>query len=296
MTRGWRPSMKRVLRLFFIVIFGLSFLPSLRGLAAPSTGAAFDVDLNFAPGSVVRFEHLTIEDGLSQNAGLAIFQDSRGYLWIGTQDGLNRYDGYGFKIYKHDSDDPSSLSHNSILSMGEDKNGSLWIGTWGGGLNRYDPATETFTRYLTDPGDPASLSNGTITSIKRDSNGNLWIATLAGLDRYNPKTNTFEHFRNDPNNPNSLSSDAVSYIFEDSNRQLWIGTGAGGVEGSGLNRFDPSTGTFTRYQHDDSDSESLASNNVASIVEAPEELFGSATGDLVCTAPGLITSTRRPEK
>ncbi|MBK9600612.1 MAG: hypothetical protein IPO36_02035 [Anaerolineales bacterium] len=129
-------------------------MSSTTGLAAPPTGAAFDADLNFAPGSVVRFEHLTIEDGLSQNAGLAIFQDSRGYLWIGTQDGLNRYDGYGFKIYKHDPDDPNSLSHNSILSMGEDKNGSLWIGTWGGGLNRYDPATETFTRYLTDPEAP----------------------------------------------------------------------------------------------------------------------------------------------
>ncbi|MBL0345548.1 two-component regulator propeller domain-containing protein [Candidatus Villigracilis affinis] len=262
-------------------------MSSTTGLAAPPTGAAFDADLNFAPGSVVRFEHLTIEDGLSQNAGLAIFQDSRGYLWIGTQDGLNRYDGYGFKIYKHDPDDPNSLSHNSILSMGEDKNGSLWIGTWGGGLNRYDPATETFTRYLTDPEAPASLSDGTIYSIKSDSNGDLWIATLAGLDRYNPETNTFEHFKNDPNNPNSLSSDAVSYIFEDSNHQLWIGTGAGGVEGSGLNRFDPSSGTFTRYQHDESDPESLASNNIASIVEAPDGTLWIATGGFSLHGSGL---------
>ena len=279
--------MKRIFWLFFIAILGFSVLPFTAGLAAPSTGAAFDVDLNFAPGSVVRFEHLTIEDGLSQNAGLAIFQDSRGYLWIGTQDGLNRYDGYGFKIYKHDPDDPNSLSHNSILSMGEDKNGSLWVGTWGGGLNRYDPATETFTPYLPDPEDPASLSDGTIYSIKSDSNGNLWIATLAGLDRYNSETDTFEHFKNDPNDPNSLSSDAVSYIFEDSNRQLWIGTGAGGVEGSGLNRFDPSSGTFTRYQHDDSDPESLASNNVASIVEAPDGAFWIATGGFSLRGAGL---------
>ena len=279
--------MKRIFWLFFIAILGFSVLPFTAGLAAPSTGAAFDVDLNFASGSVVRFEHLTIEDGLSQNAGLAIFQDSRGYLWIGTQDGLNRYDGYGFKIYKHDPDDPNSLSHNSILSMGEDKNGSLWVGTWGGGLNRYDPATETFTPYLPDPEDPASLSDGTIYSIKSDSNGNLWIATLAGLDRYNSETDTFEHFKNDPNDPNSLSSDAVSYIFEDSNRQLWIGTGAGGVEGSGLNRFDPSSGTFTRYQHDDSDPESLASNNVASIVEAPDGAFWIATGGFSLRGAGL---------
>ena len=279
--------MRRVLWLFFIIILGFSTSLPTTGFAAPSTGAAFDVDLNFAPGSVVRFEHLTIEDGLSQNAGLAIFQDSRGYLWIGTQDGLNRYDGYGFKVYKHDPDDPNSLSHNSILSMGEDKNGSLWIGTWGGGLNRYDPTIETFTRYLPNPEDPASLSDGTIYSIRSDSNGNLWIATLAGLDRYNPETDTFEHFKNDPNNPNSLSSDAVSYIFEDSNRQLWIGTGAGGVDGSGLNRFDLSSGTFTRYRHDDSDPESLASNNIASIVEAPDGTFWIATGGFSLRGAGL---------
>ncbi len=173
--------MKRILWLFIIAFLGFSALFSTDGRAASSTDAAFDFDLNFAPGSVVRFEHITIEDGLSQNAGLAIFQDSRGYLWIGTQDGLNRYDGYGFKVYKHDPEDPTTISHNSILSMAEDKNGSLWIGTWGGGLNRYDPATETFTRYLPDPKDPASISNGTINSIKGDTNGDLWIATLAGL-------------------------------------------------------------------------------------------------------------------
>ena len=120
--------MKRVAWLFLISTLFYFSLP-------PSNDAAFGVDLNFAPGSLVRFEHLTIEDGLSQNAGLAIFQDSLGYLWIGTQDGLNGYDGYEFKVFKHDTDDPTMLSHNSILSMGEDKNGSLWIGTWGGGLN-----------------------------------------------------------------------------------------------------------------------------------------------------------------
>ncbi|NOT03166.1 MAG: hypothetical protein HOP27_01060 [Anaerolineales bacterium] len=146
-------------------------------------GAAFDVDLNFAPGSVFRFEHLTIEDGLSQNAGLAIFQDSRGYLWIGTQDGLNRYDGYGSKIYKHDPDDPHSISYNSILSMGDDKNGSLWIGTWGGGLNQLDlndprqtdPKTATLTRYIHNADDSNSLSEDSVWSIHETADG--WHTT-----------------------------------------------------------------------------------------------------------------------
>src|SRR5574339_416633 len=132
-------DMKRI-QLILILIPAFIFifiLPFTRGLASPAGGPAGDTYLNFAPGSIVRFEHLSIEDGLSQNAGLTIFQDSRGYLWIGTQDGLNRYDGYGFKIFKHDPDDPTSLSHNSILAVAEDTNGYLWIGTWGGGLNRF---------------------------------------------------------------------------------------------------------------------------------------------------------------
>lgn len=279
--------MKRLLWLFLISIFCFSAWSYTSGMAAPSAGAAFDIDQNFVPGSVVRFERVTIEDGLSQNAGLAIFQDSRGYLWIGTQDGLNRYDGYEFKIFKHDPDDPSSLSHNSIIAMGEDGNGSLWIGTWGGGLNRYDPVTETFIRYQPTPDDPASLSNGTVTAIKGDTNGNLWIATLVGLNRYNPETDNFERFTNDPKNSNSLSSDVVSYIFEDSNRQLWIGTGAYGIDGSGLNRFDPTTGIFTRYQHEASNPDSLASNNIASIVEAPDGTFWIATGGFSLHGAGL---------
>ena len=102
----------------------LLILPFSQGFAASLASPPLEANLNFAPGSVVRFEHFTSENGLSQNAGLDIFQDSRGYLWIGTQDGLNRYDGYSFKIYKHDPDDPTSLSHNSILEIAEDQDGS----------------------------------------------------------------------------------------------------------------------------------------------------------------------------
>src|SRR6185369_2767063 len=161
--------MKRILHILIPVLLILFLLPLSAGFASPAERPAGDIDLNFAPGSIVRFEHLSIEDGLSQNAGLDIFQDSRGYLWIGTQDGLNRYDGYSFKVYKHDPEDPNSISHNSILKIAEDDNGILWIGTWGGGLNRYDPVTETFTSYQHDPNDPSSLSNDTVTSLKADS-------------------------------------------------------------------------------------------------------------------------------
>src|SRR5690349_9243107 len=88
----------------------LSILFSSSVAAAPLRDRDPTVNLSLAPGSIVQFEHLTIEDGLSQNAGLAIFQDSRGYLWVGTQDGLNRYDGYTFEVFKHDTEDPQSIS------------------------------------------------------------------------------------------------------------------------------------------------------------------------------------------
>src|SRR6266508_299372 len=232
--------MKRLIPISILTIFILFLSPLSNGTAARSTETALNVDPNIAPGSIVQFEHLTIEDGLSQNAGLAIFQDSKGYLWIGSQDGLNRYDGFAFKIYKHDPEDPSSISHNSILAITEDKDGYLWMGTWGGGLDRFDPVTETFGSYRSDPPEPASLS-----------------------------------------------SDAISVIFEDSNHRLWIGTGPNGVEGSGLNRLDPATRKAFRYQHDKSASQSLASNNIASIYESSDGTFWIATGGFSLHGAGL---------
>ena len=122
-------KMKRFITISIVVLIGLFLSPIATSLASPANSIGAEVDFNFAPGSVVRFEHLGSEDGLSQNAGLDIFQDSHGYLWIGSQDGLNRYDGYSFTVFKHDPDDEHSLSHNSILKIAEDQNGALWIGT-----------------------------------------------------------------------------------------------------------------------------------------------------------------------
>jgi PAS domain S-box-containing protein len=280
--------MKRILLFLIPTLLILFVLPLSTGFASPLERPDSNTYLNFAPGSIVRFEHLSIEDGLSQNAGLDIFQDSRGFLWIGTQDGLNRYDGYSFKVYKHDPEMPTSISHNSILKIAEDENGILWIGTWGGGLNRYDPATETFTSYQHNPDDPSSISNDTVTALKEDSKGNLWVGTLSGLDRFDPATSTFEHFKNDPDDPDSLSNNAISVIFEDSQQQLWIGTGAYGTEGSGLNRFDPSTGKAVRFQQDKGDPDSLSSNNIAAIYENDDGTFWIATGGFSLPGGGLI--------
>ena len=278
--------MKPVTKLLVILSFLFSWQPVSGKTGGPSHLLP-SVSQDHAPGSVVRFEHLTIQDGLSQNAGLAIFQDSRGFLWIGTQDGLNRYDGYSFTVYKHEAEDPASISYNGVLSITEDKDGFLWIGTWGGGLNRFDPATETFTTYRNIPDNPASLSHDTVTSLLQDSSGALWVGTLDGLNRFNPEIDGFDHFCNLSDDPSSLSSNVISVIFEDSRHQLWIGTGALGLPGSGLNRFNPSTGKVTRFQHNDSDPTSLGSNNISSIYEARDGSFWIGTGGYNLPGNGL---------
>ena len=280
-------AMKRTTLIPSLLISIVFVFLSASVAASPLADGATSFDVSLAPGSIIQFDHLTIEDGLSQNAGLAIFQDSRGFLWVGSQDGLNRYDGYTFKIFKHDPDDPTSISHNSILSITEDNEGYLWIGTWGGGLNRFDPITETFVRYRHDPEEPTSLSNNVVTSIKEDSRGVLWVGTLGGLNRYRPEQEAFDHFTHDPANPNSLSSNAISLVFEDSLAQLWIGTGAFGIEGSGLNRFDPATGKAVHYRHDDLDPASLASNNISAIYESQDGSLWIATGGFSLRGAGL---------
>jgi PAS domain S-box-containing protein len=279
--------MKRAFSCVLVTLLSVSMLMSTKAATALQTDGPPNVHFRMSPGSIIQFEHLTIQEGLSQNAGLVIMQDQQGYLWIGTQDGLNRYDGHGFTVFKHDPQNASSISHNSILSLTEDQQGQLWIGTWGGGLNRYDPITQTFVRYLANPNDPSTLSSDIVTSIREDSAGTLWVGTLGGLHRFDPSTDSFIRYQHDPNDPESLSSNAISVIFEDTLGQLWIGTGAIGIEGAGLNRFDPSTGKAVRYQHSEADPRSLSSNNIAAIYEAPDGTFWIATGGFSLHGGGL---------
>lgn len=263
------------------------------GFSQPVNAGGFEQPVRIAhtPAALLnpiyRFERIDLEDGLSQNAVLAMLQDSRGYLWVGTQAGLNRYDGYGFTILEHDSEDPNSLSHSSIISLAEDRNGILWIGTWGGGLNRYDPSSGIFTRYRHNPNNPDSLSDDTVPDLLIDREGVLWVATLGGLDRFEPVTGTFEHFRNDPDKLTSLSSNAVSTIFEDTHGRLWVGTGAFGFPGAGLNLFDRASGFFTRYRHDPTNSNSLLSDNIADLLEDDGGNLWIATGGFNLPGAGL---------
>jgi len=211
--------------------------------------------------STVRFDRITVEDGLSQNAVLTILQDQKGFMWFGTEDGLNKFDGYQFSIYKNDPEDPTTIIDNLVSKLYEDKNGNLWIGTRSG-LDRYDRVSGEFTHYQDDPDVPNSLSGTWVVTLHEDRDGFLWLGTDdGGLNQLDPQTGTFTHYLHDPNDPGSLSSDSVRVILEDQKGNLWVGTR------DGLNRFDRATGTFTRYHHDPNDSQSLSDNNITALLE-----------------------------
>ena len=141
----------------------------------------------------IKFSHLTIENGLSQTSVKCIFQDSRGFLWIGTADGLNKYDGYEFKIYRNNPSSRNSLKSNDITCVFEDtKSRSLWIGTQNDGINIYSRDKDLFYRFGHDNKNNLSLSGNSIREINTDINQNLWIATLDGsMCRFEPKDSTF---------------------------------------------------------------------------------------------------------
>jgi ligand-binding sensor domain-containing protein/signal transduction histidine kinase len=214
----------------------------------------------YAPGTTLRFDRYTIEDGLSQSVAKCLLHDSQGFVWIGTEDGLNRFDGYTFTIYRPDPDDPDSLSNANVTALYEDDSGELWIGTYGGGLNRYDPVTGRFTAYRHDPGDANSLSEDQVLAVHGDSTGAVWAGTRdGGLNRLDPVTGQWQRFGHDPDQRSSISSNTVRAIAEHPAGTLWVGT-AGGLE-----RLDLKTGAWRSYHHDPDDPTSLTSSSITAL-------------------------------
>ena len=206
----------------------------------------------------LKFQRLSLADGLSQAFVTSSLQDRQGFMWFGTQEGLNRYDGYRFSVFNYDPGDPGSLSHDSVKSILEDRRGRLWIATDGGGLNRFDPASRTFIRYRHDPQDPSSLSSDRVRVIVEGRGGRLWLGTDGGgLDRFDPETGKVVHYPPDPQQAQSLASGRVRGLVQSREGLLWIAT-----DGGGLDVLDPTTGVFTHYRHDSEDPSSLSSDRV----------------------------------
>jgi ligand-binding sensor domain-containing protein/signal transduction histidine kinase len=186
----------------------------------------------------LKFTHLTTNDGLSQSAVTTILQDRRGFMWFATREGLNRYDGNAFVVYKNKADDPESLSANLIEDLIEDDRGDLWIGTYTGGVNKFDPETERFTRYRHDPSNPNSLIADSVNSIARDRRGFLWFGTEAsGLDKFDATTGTFTHYLND-NDGQFVGR--ITKVIEGRRGDIWF------VGRRGLFHLNPQTGQITR--------------------------------------------------
>jgi len=181
-------------------------------------------------------------------------------MWFGTQDGLNRYDGYNFKVYRHKPRDTSSLRKSHIMSLYEDRKGNLWIGTNNGGLSRYDRKKDAFIHYRESSGDYQGLSQKTVTSIFEDRQDNLWIGTYWRLNNLDRKTGIITQYGNDPEDPHSLSNDGINCIFEDSYNNLWIGTS------NGLNLMDRATKKFRRF-FSSSEPASISGNMVTAITQ-----------------------------
>ncbi len=206
-----------------------------------------------------RFDHISTEHGLSSSDVWSVLRDHHGFMWFGTLDGLNRYDGYEMIIFKHSLADPTSLSDNRIRTLYEDKEGALWIGTWSGGLNRFERKTETFTRFQNDPADPDSLSNDSVNVILEDQAGRLWLGTRGGLNRFDPAAGVFRRYQHAPDDAASLGNDNVFALAEDSDGMLWVGTDGG------LDRFDSELETFRHYRHDADDPASLSNDVIRSL-------------------------------
>ena len=239
---------------------------------------------NLFPQGYISFSHLTVEDGLSQSSVTCIFQDRKGFMWFGTQDGLDRYDGYYFKVFKNDPSDSNSISDNFIFSIYENKNGTLFIETQNGKFNKYFPETESFKVVKKENLDLIGAKFSTVGALFVDSAGIEWSGGLAagtGLKKENTKTGSTYYFKHNPSDPSSLSDNKVYSVFRDRNGNLWVGTF------NGLDKLDEKTGKFFHYRNDPQNPNSLPDNWVWPIYEDSRGFLwiGTVRGGLSCFDP-----------
>jgi signal transduction histidine kinase/ligand-binding sensor domain-containing protein/CheY-like chemotaxis protein len=216
----------------------------IRALAACTTLIAIGAAEAAAPVPDARpiyFEHLTMRDGLSQSTVMSILQDSEGYLWLATESGLDRYDGYSIRAYRRERGNEQGLASDFIWTIAEDARGDLWLATVGGGVARWDRRTDTFQQFRHDPAKPDSLSSDAVRTLLIDASGLIWVGTEHGLDVLDPKTGSARHFRHSDSDPRTLAADAVFALYADHAGRMWVGTDAG------LSRYDATTNDFVNY-------------------------------------------------
>lgn len=223
-------------------------------LVLSSLESLFSQDLD------VRFRVLDIKGGLSYNTVTSIIKDRDGYMWFGTKDGLDRYDGQNFTVYRSSLDTTGSLSKSAILSLYEDSRGTVWVGTDGGGLCKYNKESDSFTTFKADYADTTSISNNAITTIYEDKQGNLWVGTYYGLNLFDYQKQTFRRFLT-TSDENSISSNQIASIVEDHVGNFWVAT-----KDKGLNLLDRKTFLCKRIVHDKADDGSISGNFINTLL------------------------------
>ena len=189
------------------------------------------------------FEHLNPDQGMNSYIAPCLIQDKTGYLWFGTYNGLNRYDGNSFTSYKHEPGNPNCINSGSVQALCEDKDGNIWVGT-SLGIDKLAPATGNFSHFvLHAPITGINFSNY-ILSLSEDKSGILWIGTGDGLNKFNKTDGKFTTFKHDGTDSCSLSNNYIHALLVDKKGTLWIGTG------NGLDKLDRKTGKFIHFWHD----------------------------------------------
>jgi signal transduction histidine kinase/ligand-binding sensor domain-containing protein/CheY-like chemotaxis protein len=240
------------------------------------------------------FEHLTMRDGLSMSTVNSILQDSQGYLWLATESGLDRYDGYSIREYRRERGNVRGLASDYIWAMAEDAVGDLWLATDGGGVARWDRRTEQFRQFRHDPHNPQSLASDAVRTLLIDAEGRVWAGSLdQGLDVLDPKSGAVKHFRHREGDPHSLAADVVIALYADHEGRIWVGTQ------NGLSRYQPSSDDFVTYGGTASDA-ALSGARVLAIREdhAGVMWIGTYRGGLNRLEPdtGRVTEFRHDPK
>ena len=230
-------------------------------LAAMFTLASLHAQASHRIGPSTRFSHLTIENGLLQNSATDILQDSTGFIWIGTEEGLHRYDGYNFTIFRNSPDDPNSLRDNLVNVLFEDSRANLWVGTYAGGLQRFNPATQDFNSFHHDPANPESLSDDYVAAIAEDESGELWVATFNGLDILNPATGVVRHVQLLDKAQKIVTEFSPLAIHFDQSNKVWVGT----VDG--LFFYDPELDALRAAGNSVQEQEILEKHSATAIIE-----------------------------
>jgi ligand-binding sensor domain-containing protein len=214
----------------------------------------------------IKFDNISIKDGLSQSSPNCIFQDSRGILWIGTEDGLNKYDGYSFEVYKPEQGDPFSLSNPRILSVCEDAESNLWIGTNGGGLNKYDRKSGRFIHYLPGKNDTSFIAGSVVYALMTYGDNRLWIGTEKGLSVLDLKNYRFVNIKRDPVLEPLTHSSVLSFSLDASN--VWIGTD------KCLYHYDPDKKIRTSFLKEEFNNQSLPGVRLPHCLLTGTRIFG----------------------